>query len=40
MKVVEDIDRPAFVASLAGLESQIQKQFGNDNIDAIRAFGK
>jgi tripartite ATP-independent transporter DctP family solute receptor len=40
MKVVEDIDRPAFVASLAGLESQFQKQFGKDKIDAIRAFGK
>ena len=40
MKVVEDIDRPAFVASLSGLESQFQKQFGKENIDAIRAFGK
>jgi TRAP-type transport system periplasmic protein len=40
MKVVEDIDRPAFVASLAGLEGQFQKQFGKENIDAIRAFGK
>lgn len=40
MKVVEDIDRPAFVASLAGLEGQFQKQFGKDKIDAIRAFGK
>ena len=40
MKVVEDIDRPAFVASLASLESQFQKQFGKENIDAIRAFGK
>ena len=40
MKVVEDIDRPAFVASLAGLEGQFQKQFGKDKIDAIRAYGK
>lgn len=40
MKVVEDIDRPAFVASLASLEGQFQKQFGKDKIDAIRAFGK
>jgi TRAP-type transport system periplasmic protein len=40
MKVVEDIDRPAFVASLASLDGQFQKQFGKDNIDAIRAFGK
>ena len=40
MNVVEDIDRPAFVASLASLESKFQKQFGKDNIDAIRAFGK
>jgi TRAP-type C4-dicarboxylate transport system substrate-binding protein len=40
MKVVEDIDRPAFVGSLASLESQFQKQFGKDKIDAIRAFGK
>ena len=40
MKVVEDIDRPAFVASLANLEGQFQKQFGKDKIDAIRAFGK
>lgn len=40
MKVVEDIDRPAFVASLVGLESQFQKQFGKDKIDAIRAYGK
>jgi tripartite ATP-independent transporter DctP family solute receptor len=39
MKVIEDIDRPAFVASLAGLESQFQKQFGKDKIDAIRGFG-
>lgn len=40
MKVIEDIDRPAFAASLASLEPQFQKQFGKDNIDAIRAFGK
>jgi tripartite ATP-independent transporter DctP family solute receptor len=40
MKVVEDIDRPAFVASLANIEGQFQKQFGKDKIDAIRAFGK
>jgi TRAP-type transport system periplasmic protein len=40
MKVVEDIDRPAFVASLAGLEGQFRKQFGKDKIDAIRAYGK
>ena len=40
MKVVEDIDRPAFVASLAGLEGQFQKQFGRDKIDAIRTYGK
>ena len=40
MKVVEDIDRPAFAASLASLEGKFQKQFGKDNIDAIRAFGK
>lgn len=40
MKVVEDIDRPAFVGSLASLETQFQKQFGKDKIDAIRAFGK
>ena len=40
MNVVEDIDRAAFVASLASLESKFQKQFGKDNIDAIRAFGK
>jgi TRAP-type transport system periplasmic protein len=40
MKVVEDIDRQAFVASLASLEGEFQKQFGKDKIDAIRAFGK
>jgi TRAP-type transport system periplasmic protein len=40
MNVIEDIDRPAFVASLAGLENQFQKQFGKDKIEAIRAFGK
>jgi tripartite ATP-independent transporter DctP family solute receptor len=40
MKVVEDIDRKAFVASLASLEGEFQKQFGKDKIDAIRAFGK
>ncbi|HET7889615.1 MAG TPA: TRAP transporter substrate-binding protein DctP [Bradyrhizobium sp.] len=40
MQVVDDIDRPAFAASLASLESQFQKQFGKDKIDAIRAFGK
>lgn len=40
MNVVENIDRPAFVASLASIESQFEKQFGKDKIDAIRAFGK
>jgi tripartite ATP-independent transporter DctP family solute receptor len=40
MKVVEDIDRQAFVASLASLEGEFQKQFGKDKIDAIRAFGR
>jgi tripartite ATP-independent transporter DctP family solute receptor len=40
MKVVEDVDRQAFVASLASLEGEFQKQFGKDKIDAIRAFGK
>ena len=40
MKVVDDIDRSAFVASLASLEPQFQKQFGKDKIDAIRGFGK
>jgi tripartite ATP-independent transporter DctP family solute receptor len=40
MKVVEDIDRQAFVASLASLEGEFQKQFGKDKINAIRAFGK
>ncbi len=40
MKVVEDIDRKAFVASLASLEPEFEKQFGKDKINAIRAFGK
>jgi tripartite ATP-independent transporter DctP family solute receptor len=40
MNVVENIDRPAFVASLASIEGQFEKQFGKDKIDAIRAFGK
>ncbi|MGB8843179.1 MAG: TRAP transporter substrate-binding protein [Aliidongia sp.] len=40
MKVVEDIDRAAFVTTLAGLESDFEKQFGKDKIDAIRAFGR
>jgi tripartite ATP-independent transporter DctP family solute receptor len=40
MNVVEDIDRPAFVASLASIQGQFEKQFGKDKIDAIRAFGK
>ena len=39
MQVIENIDRPAFVSSLAGLETQFQKQFGKEKIDAIRAFG-
>jgi TRAP-type transport system periplasmic protein len=40
MKVVENIDRQPFAASLASLEGEFQKQFGKDKIDAIRAFGK
>jgi tripartite ATP-independent transporter DctP family solute receptor len=40
MKLVEDIDRPAFAASLASIQGQLEKQFGKDKIDAIRAFGK
>lgn len=40
MNVVEDIDRPAFAASLASIQGQFEKQFGKDKIDAIRAFGK
>jgi tripartite ATP-independent transporter DctP family solute receptor len=40
MTVIEDVDRAAFVASLAGLESEFEKQFGKDKIDAIRAVGK
>jgi tripartite ATP-independent transporter DctP family solute receptor len=40
MTVVEDIDRPAFAAALAGLDGEFEKQFGKDKIDAIRAFGK
>ncbi|HLJ00990.1 MAG TPA: DctP family TRAP transporter solute-binding subunit [Bradyrhizobium sp.] len=40
MKVVEDINRESFSASLASIEDEFQKQFGKDRIDAIRAFGK
>jgi TRAP-type transport system periplasmic protein len=40
MSVVENVDRAAFVASLASVEPLFEKQFGKDKIDAIRAFGK
>jgi tripartite ATP-independent transporter DctP family solute receptor len=40
MKLVEDIDRPAFAAALGSIQGQFEKQFGKDKIDAIRAFGK
>jgi TRAP-type transport system periplasmic protein len=40
MKVIDDINREAFAASLTSIEGDFQKQFGQDRIDAIRAFGK
>jgi tripartite ATP-independent transporter DctP family solute receptor len=40
MIVVEDIDRAAFVTTVAGLEGEFEKQFGKDKVDAIRAFGR
>jgi TRAP-type transport system periplasmic protein len=40
MTVVDDVDRAAFAAALAGLEGDFEKQFGKDKIDAIRAFGR
>jgi tripartite ATP-independent transporter DctP family solute receptor len=39
MTIIEDVDRPAFSAALAGVEGDYQKKFGKENIDAIRAFG-
>ncbi len=40
MTIVEDVDRPAFVAALAGVSADFDKKFGKDKIDAIRNFGK
>ncbi|HVJ54377.1 MAG TPA: TRAP transporter substrate-binding protein [Aliidongia sp.] len=40
MTIIEDVDRPAFVAALSGVEGDFEKKFGKENIDAIRAFGK
>jgi tripartite ATP-independent transporter DctP family solute receptor len=40
MTIIEDVDRPAFVAAMAGVEGEFEKKFGKDKIDAIRTFGK
>jgi tripartite ATP-independent transporter DctP family solute receptor len=40
MTIIEDVDRPAFVAALAGVQGDFEKKFGKDKIDAIRVFGK
>lgn len=38
MTVVDDIDRAAFVAAIGGAQSEFEKRFGKDQIDAIRAW--
>ena len=40
MIIVEDVDRPTFIAALGGVEGDFEKKFGKENIDAIRAVGK
>jgi TRAP-type C4-dicarboxylate transport system substrate-binding protein len=38
MTVIDNIDKAKFVAALAPVESQFEKQFGKDNLDKIRNF--
>jgi tripartite ATP-independent transporter DctP family solute receptor len=38
MTVVADIDRPAFVAAMAGAEGEFEQRFGKDEINAIRTW--
>jgi TRAP-type transport system periplasmic protein len=39
MIIVEDVNRPAFIAALGGVQGEFEKKFGKANIDAIRAVG-
>ncbi len=39
MTIIEDIDRAAFIAALAGRQASFDQLFGKDNIAAIRGFG-
>ena len=38
MTVIDDIDKTKFVAALAPVEAQFEKQFGKDNLDKIRNY--
>ena len=38
MDVTENVDKPAFVAKLAPVNAQFEKQFGKENIERIRNF--
>lgn len=40
MTIVTDVDRAAFAAALASLQPDFERQFGKDQLAAIRAFGK
>lgn len=40
MDVTEDVDKAKFVAKLAPVNAQFEKQFGKDNLDRIRNYGK
>jgi TRAP-type C4-dicarboxylate transport system substrate-binding protein len=38
MNVVENVDKSKFVAALAPVNAEFEKQFGKANIDKIRNF--
>jgi TRAP-type C4-dicarboxylate transport system substrate-binding protein len=38
MTVIDNIDKAQFVAALAPVEAQFEKQFGKDNLDKIRNY--
>ena len=38
MSVVENVDKSKFVAALASVNAQFEKQFGKANLDKIRNF--
>ncbi|MBP7085261.1 MAG: C4-dicarboxylate ABC transporter substrate-binding protein, partial [Giesbergeria sp.] len=38
MTVIDNIDKAKFVAALAPVEAQFEKQFGKENLDKIRNY--